>query len=109
MHCTSCGRRVGRWNFECSETCKDDAKVIIKDEKCSVKLKPMQPIEEHRYFCPWIADGSKMASSIMQSQAGWKQTLSALLLMPEIGKNGKEECSARTYETIRQMLKIAFS
>jgi hypothetical protein len=93
LSCSMCQRRVGVWNFamtateggavgNASDALSSDAAVDAADERAdstsqSKKQRtpePLNPLEEHKWFCPWIAGGAGASEAGGEStSSGWEK------------------------------------
>eukprot|EP00824_Muranothrix_gubernata_P016337 TRINITY_DN33893_c0_g1_i1.p1 TRINITY_DN33893_c0_g1~~TRINITY_DN33893_c0_g1_i1.p1 ORF type:complete len:377 (-),score=62.32 TRINITY_DN33893_c0_g1_i1:60-1190(-) len=104
LRCCLCGRTAGLWNFvpwnetqedvprEETEEKKEEEESIAKRVCVSVDTRqrvPFHPINQHRYFCPWITTSPECShgDDTKPQLCGWKS------LVQSVSEGGRDRSS----------------
>lgn len=91
LHCRMCNRTLGLWNFRSSSAegnannAEGATQLASQQERPhelsrrDSSLKSLDPVSEHRWFCPWVCSLTPVTSGTSNEQAGWEQVSAAIL------------------------------
>ena len=66
--CASCFQRIGLWLYASTEKEGRDNSSVINSDHGEL----LDPIESHKYYCPWINADTQCASGKYSGKAGWE-------------------------------------